>query len=167
MKIAETERLIIREIESSDLTSLAKVLSNQDVMRYSFRGVCSPKQIENYIEDCQTNYKQYGYGQWAVIIKSKQELIGVCGLNPSFDGNKNIIHIATRFAVAYWGKGLASEALKVVLKYTKIKLKLRKLYTLVEPANVRSVKAVLNNDFKFEKETMYKSRALNYYVRLL
>ncbi len=167
MKIVESERLYLREITMNDTESLFAVLSDREVMRYSFRGVCSRKEIENYIEDCIINNKKYGLAQWAVIQKKNNAFIGVCGLNPGFNGDKSIIHIAARFTVASWGMGFASEALKAVLGYAKSTLKLKRVFALVEPANKRSVNIVLNNAFKLQKQSVYKQKALNYYLRLL
>lgn len=167
MKIAETTRLIIREVERSDLQSLACVLSDREVMRYSFRGVRTPQEIEAYIIDCQANYKAYGFGQWAVIEKKSANLIGVCGLNPGFDGDENIIHFAARYAVDYWGKGFASETLVAAINYAKTSLNLNNVYALVEPENLKSIQLVLHLGFQFQKQSVYKERALRYYNKLL
>ena len=167
MQIAETERLIIREITMDDVNSLSVILSDKEVMKYSFRGVCSTQEIEQYVENCISNYSEYGFGQWAVIEKKSLRLIGVCGLNSGFDRDEGIIHLAARFAMAFWGKGFATEALIAVTDYAKYTLNLKSYYSLVEPDNVRSVKAVLSNDFTLQKETIYKGRALKYYIKLL
>lgn len=167
MKITETNRLLIRKIDSEDAKSLRDILADLEVMKYSFRGVCSAENIENYINDCLSNYATYGFGQWAVIEKQSMKLIGVCGPNPGFDGDKSIIHLASRFAVEYWGKGYASEALVAVIAFAKSILDLDCLYALVEPKNKSSVKLVLKNGFIFLKDSMYQGKALAYYKKLL
>jgi len=163
----ETERLIIREFTRDDANLLPVILSDKEVMKYSFRGLCSHKEIEEYVESCIANYSEYGFGQWAVIEKTRLKLIGVCGLNPGFDGDKSIIHLAARFAVAFWGKGFASEALIAITNYAKYTLKLKSYYSLVEPDNVRSINIVLAKGFKFQKATIYKNKVLNHYIKLL
>lgn len=167
MKITETARLLIREIELEDLPSLLKILADPEVMKYSFRGVCTKVDIEHYIKDCSHNYKNHEFGQWAVIEKKSSKLIGVCGPNPCFDGDNSIIHLASRFAVNYWGKGFASEALIASMEYVKTSLHLNMMYALIEPVNERSIKLVLKYGFKFQKETVYKGRALFHYIKLL
>lgn len=167
MKITETNRLLIREIHCDDVEGLRGVLSDPEVMKYSFRGICSTEDIENYINDCLSNYATYGFGQWAVVEKKNSKLIGVCGPNPGFDGDSKTIHIASRFAVGYWGKGFASEALVATIEYAKTRLNLNVIYALIEPDNVKSVKLVLNCGFEFQKNTLYKGKSLCYYRKLV
>jgi len=167
MKIIETARLVIREVNIADLGSLADILSDAEVMRYSFRGVCTPAEIDNYIMGCQANYKANGFGQWAVIDKSNQKLIGLCGINNGFNGDLVIKHVNYRFAVSSWGKGFATEALSAVTETAKNRYSLKQLYALIEPENKASLKIALNQGFEFERETMYKERVLAYYRKLL
>ena len=167
MPILETERLFIREFTLEDVDPISTVLSNPEVMKYSFRGVQSAEGINDYIKDCLANYKNHGFGQWAVIHKQSNQFVGVAGLNPGFDGDENIIHLAARFALPYWGKGYASEALKGIENYAKEVLGKKELYALIEPINKRSVKIILKNGFQFQKESIYQQRALKYYLKLL
>ena len=63
LKIVETDRLLICEVESWHIDELGTVLSDPDVMKYSIVGVHSRNDIENYIDNCQEQYKEEGYGQ--------------------------------------------------------------------------------------------------------
>lgn len=167
MKIAETKRLLIREVDFDDVDPLSSILSDTEVMKYSFRGVCKRADIENYVKDCLSNYKNFGFGQWAVVEKDSSKLIGVCGPNPGFDGDNEIVHFAARYALDYWGKGYASEALIATEQYSKKSLNLKKIYALVEPSNLKSIQMVMKNGFEFQKHSVYKNRTLNYYSKLL
>ncbi len=167
MKIIETTRLVIREVNIADLDLLADILSDAEVMRYSFRGVCTPSEIDNYIIDCQANYKTNGFGQWAVIDKSNQKFIGLCGINNGFNGDLAIKHVNYRFAVSSWGRGFATEALSAVMEVAKNRYSLKELYALIEPENKASLKIALNQGFEFDKETIYKKKILAYYRKLL
>ena len=167
MIITETKRLLIREIDRNDSGALLTILADPEVMKYSFRGVCNSVDTENYMNDNLSHYKIHGFGQWAVIEKKSSQLIGVCGPNPGFDGDHRIIHLAARFALEFWGKGFASEALGAATEYAKTGLNLTSLYALIEPANVSSIKLVLKGGFEFQKETDYKGRALCFYQKLL
>jgi len=167
MKIIETTRLAIREINWGDRESLADILSDKEVMYYSFKGVCTPVEIENYIVDCQTNYKTNGFGQWAVIDKLHQKLIGLCGINNDFNGDFSIKHVNYRFAVNFWGKGFATEALSAVIEVAKYRFSLEELYALIEPENKASVIIAANQGFQFDKEALYQESVLAYYRKLL
>ena len=166
-QILETERLFIREFNINDVESISDILLDSKVMKYSFRSINSLKDIEFYIENCLHNYKKFGFGQWAVINKTTSQLIGVCGLNSGFNGDQTIIHINYRFAKAYWGQGFASEALKSVINYALEIQKLKILYALIEPDNVKSVSIAHNHNFQYLKESIYRGRKLVYYKKIL
>ena len=165
--IAETERLFIRPFNMNDIELLSTILLDAKVMKYSFRNISSRKDIKVYIQSCLDSYREYDFGQWAVINKSDLQLIGICGLNQGFNGDDSIIHINCRFAVSSWGKGLASEALKAVIQYSKNSLNLKIVYALIEPANSKSIEITKNHGFTYEKETIYKTRKLSFYKRNL
>ena len=167
IQIIETERLIIREFNMYDIDSLSIILLDQEVMKYSFRRINSLNDIESFIENCLNNYKKFGFGQWAVINKKNSQLIGICGLNSDFNDDNTIIHVNYRFAKAYLGFGFASEALASILNFAQVSKKIKILYALVEPANVKSVSIALNLGFHYQKETTYKRRKLAYYKKIL
>lgn len=167
MQIITTERLIIREFTIDDNSTLASVLSDKEVMKYSFRGVCNPKEIALYIENCIVNYNKYGFGQWAVIEKQTNQLVGACGLNNGFDSNDDIVHINYRFSVNTWGKGFASEAVKAIMAYSRTELNIELLYALIEPENNESIRLALNQGFQYQKETVYRGRPLKHYIKSL
>lgn len=83
--IAETERLIIREIAKSDFEGL-RAMSGQDGMQHAFAefageaacdaGMFDPERLAAYISQV---YRFYGYGLWSVL-KKDGTLIGCCGL---------------------------------------------------------------------------------------
>ena len=166
-QIIETERLSIRELNHQDIESLSNILLDYDVMKYSFRNIKSTDDIKNYIESCLLNYKKFGFGQWAVILKEKNNLIGVCGLNAGFEKDKDIIHINCRFAKLLWGKGLANEAIKGIIKFAKDSLKIPRVYALIEPENVKSIALIKRLCFSHQKSSIYKKRKLDFYLREL
>lgn len=55
MNIVESKRVLIRELEPMDRDMLMAVLSDPDVMQYSFRRMCTKEYINHYIEDCKRN----------------------------------------------------------------------------------------------------------------
>jgi len=165
IQIIETERLIIREFNMRDIDSLSIILLDQEVMKYSFRHINSLNDIESYIENCLNNYKKYRFGQWAVINKKNSQLIGICGLNSGFNDDNLLIHVNYRFAKTYWGLGFASEALASIINYAQVVKKIKILYALVEPDNIKSASIALNLGFQYQKETIYRGRKLVYYKK--
>ena len=77
--ILETERLYLREMNQSDFEDLAEILQNPRVM-YAYEHDFSDNDVQEWLDRQITRYKKYGFGLWAVILKSTDEMIGQAGL---------------------------------------------------------------------------------------
>ena len=76
-KPIETERLLLRELQLSDAEGMFELDSNPNV--HLFLGNRPVKNIEEsieYIHFVQKQYKDYGTGRWAVILKETNEFLG-------------------------------------------------------------------------------------------
>ena len=78
--LVETNRLILREFQSTDLQELASILADPKVMRFSPTGVNSVEQVQEKIQGFITCYKEFGFGKWAVVLKENNQLLGYCGI---------------------------------------------------------------------------------------
>ncbi|MCU7817215.1 MAG: GNAT family N-acetyltransferase [Candidatus Thiodiazotropha sp. (ex Rostrolucina anterorostrata)] len=76
----ETPRLTLREFRPDDLDELEIILSDSLVMEFSSKGPLSRKDTSNFINWCIESYENNGYGQWAVIDRETESLIGLCAL---------------------------------------------------------------------------------------
>ena len=77
--IIETERLFLREMTAGDFDALYKVLADSDTMKY-YPYSFGKKEVENWINKNLERYRVFGFGLWAVCLKSTCEMIGDCGL---------------------------------------------------------------------------------------
>ena len=113
-RILDTERLILREFDSSDTEKMYRLNSDPEVLLYSgdspFASIEKAKEfLENY-----SDYKKNGYGRWAVILKSSDEFIGWCGLKYN---EEKCVDIGFRYFRKIWNKGYATEAARATLDY--------------------------------------------------
>ncbi len=89
VKIAETERLVLREISQQDIEGLCRI-SRQDGMEYLMcEGIgtedfFNPESLKSYIAHV---YRFYGYGLWSVFRKDGT-LIGCCGLQDCVEADQ-------------------------------------------------------------------------------
>ena len=140
--IIETDRLILREFNINDYKDVYEFGSNLEVQKYTgdkiIESLNSAKElIKNvWYED----YKKYGYGRWAVIYKPENTIIGFAGLKylPEF----NETDIGFRFLPEYWGKGIATEASKEIIKYGFEKLGLVQIIGIAIAENIGSCKVL-------------------------
>lgn len=75
----ETERLILREYEWKDFEAIYEILSDPEIMQH-YPEPFDEERTRNWIEWNFENYRKYGFGLWAVVLKEKEEFIGDCGI---------------------------------------------------------------------------------------
>jgi ribosomal-protein-alanine N-acetyltransferase len=94
--------------------------------------------------------------QFAVIFRENSELIGYCGfLHQDVDGT-NQIEIAYRLHPNYWGRGLATEAARIVRNHAFGDLNLPRVISLIHPDNLPSRRVAEKNGMKVEKKIVFR-----------
>lgn len=165
--VTETERLVISKIQHSHLDDLAAVLSDPEVMKYSIAGTHSKAQIAKYIEHCQQQYENQGFGQWAIHLKEHNQFVGVCGINKHQVENDTLLHINYRLRSTQQGKGFATEATASVIDYCKNTLNLNEIATLIDPRNKPSLKVAKKTGFTFKKSSNIQGFLVDIYHKKL
>ena len=162
MSVLTTQRLVLREVTHQDACNLSLVLSNPEVMKHSVRGVHSPAQIQEYIDNTKLTYERYGFGQWIITTKA-DEFIGICGLNKHQVDGEALTHIMYRLAPNQQGQGYALEAVKGVLNYAQTRLIGKAIYALIEPTNEASIKVALKAGLTLNKQVEFAGALVNLY----
>src|SRR6478672_9946174 len=81
MKILETERLILREIDETDDAFMLDLLNQPSFIKYiGDRNVRTLEQAREFIESrYRQSYRINGFGLYAVEVKDTNTAIGICG----------------------------------------------------------------------------------------
>ncbi|MCP4113299.1 MAG: GNAT family N-acetyltransferase [Desulfobacteraceae bacterium] len=109
--ILETERLKLEIIDENHFGDLYKLLSNEKVHKY-FPKALNKIEPKEFYEKIQTRYKDDGYCFWAVVRKTDNEFLGICGvLNQIIDGQVES-EIGYRLLDNYWCNDYGTEAAK-------------------------------------------------------
>ena len=147
-RILDTERLILREFNSSDAETMYELNSDMEVLLYS--GDSPFASIENAKEflESYSDYKKNGYGRWAVILKSSNEFIGWCGLKYN---EEKYVDIGFRFFRKTWNKGYAKEAARATLDYGFKILKLEEIIGRASVDNKASIRVLEKLEMAFWK----------------
>lgn len=161
--IAETSRVIIKYFCVDDLTELAPILANPEVMKYSLSGVLTSDRTQKFISKMQSRYETEGYGYYAVIHQEHKQLIGYCGLLLCSLEGKQKVEIGYRLDPSYWEKGLATEAATAVRDYAFEKLSLDELIALIQPENTASIKVAAKIGMKFDRSCIFKEMPVEIY----
>jgi RimJ/RimL family protein N-acetyltransferase len=112
-KIVETSRLVLRELTVGDAENMYLLNLDKDVIKYT--GDVSFNRVDDAFEFLNNydHYKKYGFGRWAVILKTDMAFLGWCGLKYSPDLNEH--DIGFRLFKKYWNQGYATEAARACI----------------------------------------------------
>ncbi len=148
--ILETERLLMRPITDDDFDAVAALYGDADVMRFiGLRGPMTREQTKDRLAFMVDHWRQHGFGMWALRLKDGGEFVGRCGLR--YMDNTTEIELGYTLAKAYWGKGLATEASRAVVRHAFEVLKLGRLVAIADPANMASVNVMKKLGMTFER----------------
>lgn len=116
--VLESERLYLRQWQCSDFAAFAAMNADPEVMRY-FPAPLSAAMSNTIAKKCQALIHENGWGLWAVSLKEAGAFIGFVGLNETHAAMSfaPAVEIAWRLHKDYWGKGYATEAAAVALRF--------------------------------------------------
>jgi len=161
--ILETERLLLREFVREDLNDFFSLVSDPEVTRYTHDGGKTLDEVRTGMEERMfRDYKEHGYGRWAMIFKPTGQLIGFAGLKYLPDLGE--VDLGYRLMKAYWGQGLATEASKALLAYGFDVLRLPRIIGMADAENKASIRVLEKVGFRFEKLTTEKDYQIAWYV---
>lgn len=128
----------------ADFPSLCKILQNDDVM-YAYEGTFNDAEVQSWLDKQLGNYKEYGFGLWAVVLKETGVMIGQCGLTmQNYDGGK-VLEVGYLFQKEYWHHGYASEAAIACKEYAFDKLNAQEVYSMIRDTNIPSQNVAKRN----------------------
>ena len=162
-RITETSRLVLREIVSADLDAFARLFADPEVMRYSL-GTRNREETRGWIEAWQGRYAEYGWGLWAVERSADGAMLGYCGLIPQKIDDVTEVEVGYRLLPEAWGQGYGTEAARAVRDHAFGTLGLRRLISIIEPRNVRSIRVAEKNGMRLERELTWRGKLVRVYA---
>ncbi|MBI5813880.1 MAG: GNAT family N-acetyltransferase [Meiothermus silvanus] len=155
MIVAQTDRLLLRHLHLLDAQALYGVFGDPEVMRFSEGGVQSREWVTLWLRSQLEHYARWGFGRYAVLERSRPEVIGYCGLafHPDLGGRPEV-DLGYRLARRSWGHGYATEAARAVVAYAFDTLGLGRLVATIDPQNLASLRVAEKIGMRYEKDLM-------------
>lgn len=149
----ETERLVLRRWREEDRVPFRRMNADPRVMEF-MPALLTAAESDAMVDRIEAHFRERGFGLFAVEEKEGGAFLGYVGLSvPGFDAPfMPAVEIGWRLAVEYWGRGLASEAAREVLRYGFEVVGLESVVSFTVPANVRSRCVMEKIGMRFETE---------------
>ncbi len=146
----QTERLILRNIESTDAELIHKLRSDEVVNKFVGRDNSSTiEKAKEFILKIQNLVEKNEGLYWIIRLKENNDLVGtVCLWN--FDSENEIVEIGYEMLPEFQGKGIMTEALKAVTAYTFEEIKAKIITAFPSEDNSNSVAILKKLNFEFE-----------------
>lgn len=142
--ILETPRLILREMTTSDLPTICRVLQDEKTM-YAYEHAFSDEEAQAWLNNQLRRYREDGFGLWAVVLKESGEIIGQCGITLQDVNGEWVPEVGYLFERAYWHRGFATEAAIACKEYAFNVLGLDTVYTIIRDNNIASQNVAKRN----------------------
>jgi [ribosomal protein S5]-alanine N-acetyltransferase len=160
VKILETERLLLREMDSaSDAEFVFELLNTPKFLKYiGDRGVRSVEEARDFIENrYRRSYRDHGFGLYTVELKedartntrdSAKMQIGICGFVKR--ETLPVPDIGFAFLPEFERRGFGMESAAAVLEYGRSKLGMSRVLAITSPDNEASGKLLEKLGFAFD-----------------
>lgn len=151
MKILESERLLLRWLNSNDAAFILRIVNEPSWLEYiGDKGVKTLRDAEHYIQSGPIDmYGRLGFGMYLVELKQSGEPIGMCGLIKR--ESLTDVDIGFAFLPDFCGKGYAFESASAVMSHAKDALGLSKIVAITSQDNHASSKLLGKLGFRFER----------------
>ena len=127
MPILFSERLFFRTMRKSDYRDMYEYAKQDRVTEYL---LWKPHPDEDYTYDyldyVESRYRVGDFYDWALVLRDSGKMIGTCGFN-YFDKINNSAEIGYVLNPAYWNQGIATEAVKTVIRFGFVELDLNRI----------------------------------------
>ena len=136
----KSDRLGLRNWKDSDLTEMAALNADPEVMRY-FPKTQSIEHTQQFILRMQAHFTKAGYCYFAAERLEDQAFLGFIGIMyQDYEADFTpCVDIGWRLAKSFWGNGYATEGAQACLTFAFEKLNLEKVYSLASKKNLPSI----------------------------
>jgi RimJ/RimL family protein N-acetyltransferase len=145
----ETDRLLLPPLTREHTAALVDLYSDPAIARYIGGARLTPDSIPLQTATLADEWDERGYGQSAVLLRETGEFVGRAGLHywPIWDE----VELGYVIAARVQRRGLAQEASRAWIDWSRSSLERDSLVTVIQPANAASVALAVKLGFAFDR----------------
>ncbi|MFX1475235.1 MAG: GNAT family N-acetyltransferase [Promethearchaeota archaeon] len=143
------KRVTLRGVELTDVEEILKHFNDLEIRQFLGEAIPIAKpEEEEWVRSTWAQRREGRAHVFGIEFNETQQLIGTCGLHAI-----SPIHRSTELGIAvwnkdYWGKGLGTEALRLLLDYAFNQLNLHRVWLRVIEDNERAIHIYLKVGFQ-------------------
>ena len=137
--ILETERLILRKMNTKDWKDIRDMLADLDVMAAWERVFTLKRDIMKWIIRQLNRYDKDLVGYFAAVDKENGGIIGQIGLMWNDIKGKRCLEVGYMLKKEYWKNGYATEGARACIEYGFENFGVDKIYATIRPENAHSI----------------------------
>jgi [ribosomal protein S5]-alanine N-acetyltransferase len=138
-----TERLVLRELDTTDAADVLTFRGDPDVQRYDDPPLHSLREAIDFVGEMRRACASHDLHMWAITLKGEDQVVGLVTLqSPGHRGDSDHrrAEIGYGIARAAWGQGIGVEAVRAVVGYGFGQLRLNRIYAATIVDNHASVR---------------------------
>ena len=152
----ESERLTYRKLAEDDIESWMEFFVDNDMIHFVGLDPNKPhKELSELSVNKQIERYPSGLGMLALIEKSSDNFIGMCGIIPRDLEKGKAFEIGYSIKPKYWGKGYATESAKHFKTYGLLNNIAKQFISIIARKNVDSIKVAEKNGMSLLYEMEY------------
>ena len=154
-----SERLVTRFLTLEDIPIWEEFFEDEEAVEFLFLpslGLNSNLEISAHMIEKQiARYAENRFGLQALINKSTNELIGICGLLAQEIDGINEIEVGYHILKKNWEQGYATEAAKLFINYAFENDLTSSVVSVIDVDNFKSQRVAEKNRLKIDKQTKW------------
>ncbi len=133
MERLQSDSLVLEPLAHTDFDWLCALYADPEVMRYIGTGVRTEQQSRANLEALLAHGERKGFGYWVVRDRASGERLGGALLMIRSEGSP--VELGFLFARPAWGKGVATEAARMLVAHAFDVLQLPELQAFIDVNN--------------------------------
>lgn len=154
--VCETSRLWLVPFTPAYVEELIPMFEDADLCRF-IGGARAPEEIRPRLLRFIEHYRLHGFSRWAVIHKETGSLMGWCGPIIFVVDGVTEVELGYTLRRPWWGSGYATEAARSALSHAQDSVGLRRIISLIDPRNDRSLRVAAKLSLQKERLTEWNA----------
>lgn len=141
-------KIVLRPWQKQDTQELASIANNKNIWNNVRDALPSPYTVMDALQWIAHVNSEKPVLNFAIVCNGK--IVGSIGCKPKDDISRKNIEIGYFVGEPYWGKGIATEAVKLLLGFISTKLDVVRVESHIFAQNKASMKVLQKNGFYLE-----------------